>query len=64
MIILVIEFLAIIVICYLFLVFVTSNRVSESERRPIPNWVFGVIILMFIAMILFVSWYGRLTLGS
>ena len=64
MIILAIEFLAIIVICYLFLVFVTSNRVSEGERKPIPVWVVGVGILMIIAMILFVSWYGRLTLGS
>ncbi len=63
MIILGIEFLALIVICYVFFVYATKGRVSESKRKPIPIRVVGVAIFMLLAMILFASWYVRLGLA-
>jgi len=63
MIILGIEFFALIVICYLFLVFVTRDRVSEGKKRSIPIWAVGAMILFVFAMLLFASWYGRLELA-
>jgi hypothetical protein len=63
MIILGIEFLALIVICYMFFVYATKGQVSESKRKPIPIRVVGVAIFMLLAMILFASWYVRLGLA-
>jgi len=63
MIILGIEFFALIVICYLFLVFVMRDRVSEGKKRPMPIWAVGAMILMVFIMILFISWYGRMELA-
>ena len=63
MIILGIEFFALIVICYLFLVFVMRDRVNAGKRKQIPGWVVGAMILMVLTMILFASWYGRLELA-
>ncbi len=56
MIILGIEFLALIVICYVFFVYATKGQVSESKRKSIPIRVVGVAIFMLLAMILFASW--------
>ena len=64
MIILGLEFLALIVICYVFFVYATRNRISESNRKRIPSWVVGVAILMLLAMLVFASWYVRLGLAS
>jgi hypothetical protein len=64
MIILGIEFLALIVICYVFFVYATRDQVSERKRKPIPSRVVGMAILMLLAMILFASWYVRLGLAS
>jgi hypothetical protein len=64
MIILGLEFLALIVICYVFLVYVTRNRVSAGKGKLIPIRVAGVIIFLFLAFIIFASWYVRLGLTS
>jgi hypothetical protein len=64
MIILGIEFLALIVICYVFFVYVTRDQVSERKGKPIPSRVVGMAILTLFAMILFASWYVRLGLAS
>ncbi len=64
MIILGLEFLALIVICYVFFVYATRNRVSESNGKRIPGWVVTIAILMLLAMLLFASWYVRLGLAS
>ncbi|MAF84278.1 MAG: hypothetical protein QGG54_02930 [Gammaproteobacteria bacterium] len=64
MIILGIEFLALIVICYVFLVFATKERNTGKEAKPIPNWAVAVIIMIPLALILFMSWYIRLGLAS
>ncbi len=63
MIILVLEFLALIVICYVFLVYATRNQVSESKGKLIPGKVAAVMILAILAMLLFTSWYIRLGLA-
>ncbi len=64
MVILGLEFLALIVICYLFLVYVTRDRVPADREKRIPNRVFWGIILVLLAMILLASWYIRLGLAS
>jgi hypothetical protein len=64
MIILGLEFLALIVICYVFFVYATRNRVSESNGKRIPGRVVGVVIFILLAMLLFASWYVRLGLAS
>ena len=64
MIILGLEFLALIVICYVFVVYATRDQVSESKGKLIPSRVVGVAILTFLAMVLFASWYVRLGLAS
>lgn len=64
MIILGLEFLALIVICYVFFVYATRNKVSESKGKLIPSKVVAVIIFTILAMILFASWYVRLGLAS
>ena len=64
MIILGLEFLALIVICYVYLVYATRDRVSEGKRKLIPIKVAGLAILALLTMILFASWYVRLGLAS
>jgi len=62
MIILGLEFLALIVICYMFLVYVTRDRVSE--KKQIAGWAVWAVILILVVMMLLVSWYIRLGLAS
>jgi len=62
MIILGLEFIALIVICYMFLVYVTRDRVSE--KKQIPGWAVWAVILILVVMMLLVSWYIRLGLAS
>jgi hypothetical protein len=62
MIILGLEFLALIVICYVFLVYAMRDQVSE--RKLTPSKIAGVAILAVLTMILFASWYVRLGLAS
>jgi len=64
MIILGLEFLALIVICYVFLVYATRNQVSERKGKLTPSRAVGLAILTLIAMLLFASWYVRLGLAS
>jgi len=61
MIILGLEFLALIVICYLFLVYVTRDRVPEKQR--IPGWAAWAAILILLLMLSLASWYIRLGLA-
>ncbi len=63
MIILGIEFLALIVICCMFFVYATRGQVSRSKGKLIPIRVVGMAIFMLLAMILFASWYVRLGLA-
>jgi len=63
MIILGIEFLAIIVICYLFLVCATRDRISGGKKKPIPIWAMAMVVMIPIVMILFISWYARIELA-
>ena len=62
MIILGLEFLALIVICYVFLVYAMRDQVSE--RKLTPSKIAGVVIFAVLTMILFASWYVRLGLAS
>ena len=64
MIILGLEFLALIVICYVFFAYATRDKLSKSKGKLTPSRVVGVAILMILAMILFASWYLRLGLAS
>ena len=64
MIILGIEFLALIVICYLFLVFVTRDHLAKGKGKSVPGWAVGAIILIVLAMIMLASWYVNLGLAK
>jgi hypothetical protein len=64
MFILVLEFLALVIICYVFFVYATRKRVAENKGKLAPAKVIGVIILVLFAFILFASWYVRLGLNS
>jgi hypothetical protein len=64
MVILGLEFLALIVICYVFLVYATRNQVSGSKAKLTPKRIVAVAIFMILTMILFASWYVRLGLAS
>ncbi len=64
MVILGLEFLALIVICYVFLVYATRDQVPESKAKLTPKRILAVAIITILAMILFASWYVRLGLGS
>ncbi len=63
MIILGLEFVALIVICYVYFVYATRGQVSGSKGKPISIRVVGMAVLMLLAMILFASWYVRLGLA-
>jgi len=64
MFILVIEFLALVVICYVFLVYATRKQVAENKGRLIPYKVIWVIIFILISFVLFASWYVELGLST
>ncbi len=64
MIILGIQFLALVVICYVFLVYATRNQVAEGKGKLIPKRIAGVFILVLVALVVFASWYVRLGLAS
>lgn len=64
MLILGIQFLALIVICYVFLVYATRDRLPEKKGKRIPGKFVGMAVLIFLAFILFASWYVRLGLAS
>ena len=64
MIILGIEFLALIVICYVFFIYATRNPVSNIKRNITWSKAAGAAILALLVFILFASWYVRLGLAS
>lgn len=64
MFILVIEFLALVIICYVFFVYATRKRVDENKGKISPGKVIAVIVLVLLAFIVFASWYVRLGLTS
>ena len=64
MIILGLEFLALIVICYVYFVYATRNQVSEHKEKRNSGRPMVVAILTLLAMILFASWYVNLGLAS
>jgi hypothetical protein len=63
MIILGIEFLGLIVICYIFLAYAMNNHVSGGKGKLAPSVAIGAAILMIIAILMFASWYVRLGLA-
>ena len=64
MIILGLEFLALIVICYVFFIYATRNPVSNIKRKLTWRKAAGAAILALLVFILFASWYVRLGLAS
>ncbi|HAJ76737.1 MAG: hypothetical protein QGG54_17055 [Gammaproteobacteria bacterium] len=62
MIILIINFLALVVILYIYFISATTNRVSEDNRRLLPSNVLLVMLATLIAFGLFATWYVRLGL--
>ena len=64
MVILGLEFLALIIICYVYFIYATRGQVSENKGKLISSRFVVVAILTFLAMILFASWYVRLGLAS
>ena len=64
MVILGLEFLALIVICYVYFIYATRGQVSENKGKLISSRFVVVAILTLLAMILFASWYVRLGLAS
>ena len=64
MVILGLEFLALIVICYVYFIYATRGQVSENKDKRISSGFVVVAILTLLAMILFASWYVRLGLAS
>jgi hypothetical protein len=64
MVILGIQFLALVVICYVFLVYATRDQVEESKAKLTPKKVAVVAIFIIFSIILFASWYVRLGLAS
>ena len=64
MVILGLEFLALIVICYVYFIYATRGQVSENKDKRISSGFVVVAFLTLLAMILFASWYVRLGLAS
>ncbi len=64
MVILGLEFLALIVICYVYFIYATRGQVSENKDKRISSGLVVVAILTLLAMILFASWYVHLGLAS
>jgi len=63
MIILGLEFLALIVICYVYYVYATRGPVSEDKDKQNSSRFILVAILLFLAMFMFASWYVSLGLA-
>jgi len=63
MFILIINFLALVVILYIYFISATTNRISEDNRRLVPSNVLLVIIATLIAFGLFAVWFVRLGLA-
>ena len=64
MVILGLEFLALIVICYVYFIYATRDQVSKNKKKLFPSRFMVIAILIFLAMILFTSWYVSLGLAS
>ena len=64
MIILGIEFLGLVVICYIFLVYAMSKNVSGGKRKLTPAKAVALVALLIIAFLMFASWYINLGLSS
>ena len=63
MFILIIQFTALVIICYIYFISATTNRISEDNRRLVPRNVLFVIIITVFIFILFAVWYVRLGLA-
>ena len=63
MFILIIQFVALVIICYIYFISATTNRISEDNRRLVPSKVLLVMIATLIAFGLFAAWYVRLGLA-
>ncbi len=59
-----IEFLALIIICYIYYVCATQNQVSGNKKKKISKGFVLIAILMFSVMVMFASWYIELGLAS
>jgi hypothetical protein len=64
MFILVIEFIALVAICYVFFVYATRKRVAENKGRLISGKLIWAIIFILLSFVLFASWYVELGLAS
>ncbi len=64
MVILGLEFLALIVICYVYYVYATRGKVSENKDKRMSIRYVLVAIWTLFAMIFFASWYVSLGLAS
>ena len=63
MFILIIQFLALVVILYIYYISATTNRISEDNRKLLPSNVLLVITAILIAFGLFAIWFVRLGLA-
>lgn len=64
MIILAIQFIGLLVICYVFFVYATRRQIVEDKGRRFPVKAVGIIVLTLLAFIVFASWYVQLGLSS
>ena len=67
MFILAIEFLALVVICYVFFVYATRKRVDENKGRLIPYkiiWVIIFILISFISIVVLESVFRKRQMGA
>ncbi|MBS94981.1 MAG: hypothetical protein CL799_11115 [Chromatiales bacterium] len=64
MVILGLEFLALIVICFIYYAYATRGQVSGNKDKRISIGFILVVILALFSMIIFASWYVRLGLAS
>ncbi len=64
MIILGIEFFALIAICYLFLVYASRDKLGKGEKKPVSNWIIGTLVMIPVVMLMFISWYMRIEMAQ
>jgi hypothetical protein len=64
MVILGLEFFALIVICYVYYVYATRDQISGGKDKKHSGRFRTVIFLIFFAMFLFASWYVSLGLAD
>jgi len=55
-----IQFLGLIVICYIFFVYATRDEVAGTMGKLAPAKALGVIIFLMASMLFFGVWYMRL----